>query len=255
MHTSNTAFQNKVVLVTGGSVGIGRASALAFAAAGAAVVVAARREAEGVAVVKAIEAAGGRGSFVRADVSNEADVVAMVAHTIAKWGRLDVLVNNAGIEGKVGPIDTLTAADLDETFGVNVRGTWSSMKHALPHLTQSKGNIINLTSVVADIGMAGTSIYAASKGAVSTMTRATAMEFIKSGVRVNAVSPGPVETDMGARFFGSIDNMRGFAEANVPAGAAAQPADIAAAVLFVASNDARFMVGQIVTVDGGLSVQ
>jgi NAD(P)-dependent dehydrogenase (short-subunit alcohol dehydrogenase family) len=248
-------FEGKVVLVTGGSVGIGRATAEAFAHEGAKVVISARREAEGIEAVKAIQAAGGTASFVRADVANEADVIAMVGHAVSKFGGIDVVFNNAGVEGKLGPIETLGVADFDQVFGVNVRGTWLVMKHALPHLQKSKGSIVNNSSVAADLGMAGTTIYATSKGAITTLTRTAAIEFIKSGVRVNQVSPGPIETEMGSRFFGSIENMRGFAAASVPAGIAGGPSDIAAAVLYLASSAARFVVGQSLTIDGGLLAQ
>ena len=248
-------FDNKVVLVTGGSVGIGKATALAFASEGAKVVVAARRENEGIAAVKEIQSAGGTAAFVRADVAIEADVANMIAFAVKQFGKLDAVFNNAGIEGKNGPIGSLDAADFDSTFGVNVRGTWLVMKHALPHLTTTKGTIVNNSSVAADLGMAGTTIYASSKGAVTTMTRTAAIEFIKAGVRVNAVSPGPIETDMGSRFFGSIDNMRGFAQTSVPAGVPGVPTDIAEAVLYLASTQSKFVVGQTLTVDGGMLSQ
>lgn len=248
-------FEDRVVLVTGGSVGIGLATALAFAREGAKVVVSARREVEGIAAVTKIQSEGGMANFVRADVAVEADVVAMVAHTLKTFGKLDVVFNNAGVEGKLGPIETLGVADFDETFGINVRGTWLVMKHALPHLSATKGVIINNSSVAADIGMAGTTIYAASKGAVTTLTRTAAIEFVKAGVRVNAVSPGPIQTDMGARFFGSLDDMRGFAKTAVPLGIPGVPTDIAEAVLYLASPQASFVVGQTLTIDGGLLSQ
>ena len=247
-------FVDKVVLVTGGNVGIGRAAALAFAAEGAKVVISARREVEGVAVVKEIQKAGGIASYVRTDVAVEADVVGAIAHTIKTYGQLDVLFNNAGIEGKNAPIADLTTADFDQVFGVNVRGLWLAIREALPHLKKTRGVIVNNSSVVADIGFAGTTLYSATKGAVHALTRAAAIELMKEGVRVNAVAPGPIETDMGARFFGSLDNLRGFAQ-TLPAGSSGQPADIAAAVLYLASPESRFVVGQILTVDGGLSAQ
>lgn len=246
-------FDGKVVLVTGGNAGIGRAAAEAFAREGAKVVVSARRETQGIEVVKQIHEDGGTASFVRADVAVEADVVALVAEVVRAHGRLDVVFNNAGIEGKVGPIATLTAADFDETFAINVRGTWLVMKHALPHLAATKGNIVNNASVAADKGMAGTTIYGTSKGAINTLTRTAAIEFAAAGVRVNGVSPGPIETDMGARFFGSLDNMRGFAKTGVPVGAPGATSDIAEAVLYLASPAARFVVGQMLHVDGGMS--
>lgn len=248
-------FEDKVALVTGGNVGIGKATALAFAREGATVVIAARREAEGIAAAQEIRAAGGVASFVRADVASEPDVVAMIDHCIERHGRLDVVFNNAGIEGRNGPIETLGAGDFDETFAVNVRGTWLVMKHALPHLQQSRGSIVNNSSVVAEMGMAGTTIYAASKGAISSLTRAAAMEFIKRGVRVNQVAPGPIETAMGTRFFGTVENMRGFAQTAVPSGTTGTPEQIAEGVLYLASAEASFVVGQSITIDGGLLAQ
>ena len=248
-------FEGKVALVTGGNVGIGRATAEAFAREGAKVVVSARREVEGIAAVKSIRDAGGEATFFRADVASEADVAALVAHVIHKYGQLDVVFNNAGIEGKLGPIATLRAADFDETFAVNVRGSWLVIKHAAPHLATTKGAIVNNASVAADVGMAGTTIYASSKGAIETLTRTAAIELIPTGVRVNAVSPGPIETDMGQRFFGTLDNMRTFASTSVPVGVPGRVEDIAEAVLYLASSEARFVVGQTLTVDGGLASQ
>lgn len=250
-----STFAGKVVLITGGTAGIGRETANAFARKGAQVVISGRREGEGHAVVAEIRAAGGQAHFVRGDVGIEADVVAIVAQAVATYGRLDVVFNNAGIEGRLGTIDAVSAEDFDEVYRINVRGTWLVMKHALPHLQTTRGNIINNSSVVADIGFAGTTIYSSSKGAVHALTRAAAIEFIKQGVRVNAVSPGPIETSMAARFFGSIESARAFAQTGVPAGTAGQPSDIAHAVLYLASPDSQFVVGQILTVDGGLSVQ
>jgi NAD(P)-dependent dehydrogenase (short-subunit alcohol dehydrogenase family) len=248
-------FEGKVALVTGGNVGIGRATAEAFAREGAKVVVSARREVEGIAAVKSIRDAGGEATFFRADVASEADVAALVEHVIHKYGQLDVVFNNAGIEGKLGPIATLTTADFDETFAVNVRGSWLVIKHAAPHLAATKGAIVNNASVAADVGMAGTTIYASSKGAIETLTRTAAIELIPTGVRVNAVSPGPIETDMGQRFFGTLDNMRTFARTGVPVGVPGRAEDIAEAVLYLASPEARFVVGQTLTVDGGMASQ
>lgn len=248
-------FADKVVLVTGGTSGIGREAAKAFAREGAKVVISGRREKEGQAVVAEIQAQGGQASFARGDVAREEDVIAILDHTIATFGRLDAVFNNAGTEGRPGPIETATISDFDEVFHTNVLGTWLVMKHALPHLRKSGGSIVNNGSVVADIGIAGTTIYSASKGAVHSLTRTAAIEFIKSGVRVNAVSPGPIETDMASRFFGSIDNARGFAQTAVPAGVTGHVGDIAEAVLYLASPAARFAVGQILTLDGGLVAQ
>src|SRR5262249_45960929 len=211
-------FDSKVVLVLGGNAGIGRSTAEAFAREGAKVVVAARREVQGVATVQAIQNEGGTAKFVRADVAKEAEVKAAIEATVKEFGRLDVLFNNAGIEGKNGPIGDLGAADFDETFGINVRGTWEAIKHALPHLTKTGGTIINNSSVVAEAGFPNFSIYSASKGAVNALTRSAAMEFLPQGVRVNAVAPGLIETDMAARVFGSLDALRERTKVAVPTG-------------------------------------
>ena len=248
-------FESKVVLVLGGNAGIGRATAEAFAREGAKVVVAARREDQGVAVVQGIQKAGGTAKFIRADVAREADVRAVVDGTVKEFGQLDVLFNNAGIEGKNGPIGTLGPADFDETFGVNVKGTWLAMKHALPHLVKTKGTIVNNSSAVADVGFADFTIYSATKGAVNALTRAAAIEFIPQGVRVNAVAPGPIVTDMAARVFGGLDALQAVAKQAVPVGVPGRVEDIAAAVLYLASPEAGFVVGQILTVDGGLTAR
>jgi NAD(P)-dependent dehydrogenase (short-subunit alcohol dehydrogenase family) len=248
-------FDSKVVLVLGGNSGIGRAAAEAFAREGAKVVVSGRREDQGVAVVQGIQKSGGTAKFIRADIAKEDDVKAAVEGTVTAFGQLDVLFNNAGIEGKNGPIGDLSAADVDETFGVNVRGSWLAMKHALPHLAKTRGSIVNNSSMAADIGLPNASIYSASKGAVNALTRSAAMEFIPQGVRVNAVAPGPIETEMAARMFGSLDAFRAYFKPQIPAGGPGVVEDIAEAVLYLASSEARFVVGQILAVDGGVTAR
>jgi NAD(P)-dependent dehydrogenase (short-subunit alcohol dehydrogenase family) len=248
-------FESKVVLVLGGNAGIGRAAAEAFAREGARVVVAGRREDQGIAVAQGIQKAGGTAKFIRTDVARETDVQAVIEGTVKEYGRLDVLFNNAGIEGKMGPIGTLGASDFDETFGVNVRGTWLAMKHALPHLVKTKGTIVNNGSVVGEIGFPDSSIYSATKGAVHALTRATAIEFVSQGVRVNAVAPGPIETDMAVRVFGGLDELRAIAKQIVPVGVPGVVEDIAAAVLYLASPESRFVVGQVLVVDGGFTTR
>jgi len=248
-------FDSKVVLVLGGNAGIGKAAAEAFAREGAKVVVAARREEQGVAVVKGIQKEGGTAKFIRADVAKEAEVKAVIDGTVKEFGKLDVLFNNAGIEGKMGPVGTLTAGDFDETFGINVKGTWLALKYAAPHLAKTHGTVINNGSVVAEVGFADASIYAASKGAVHALTRAAAIELIPTGVRVNAVAPGPIETDMATRVFGSVEGLRAVAKQTVPLGVPGGVDDVAEAVLYLASPESRFVVGQVLTVDGGLTAR
>jgi len=248
-------FESKVVLVLGGSAGIGRATALAFAREGAKVVVAARREDQGVTVVQAIQKEGGTAKFVRTDIAREADVKAVIDSTVKEFGQLDVVFNNAGIEGKVGPIGGLGVGDFDETFEVNVKGTWLAMKHALPYLVKTQGTIVNTGSVNGEVGFPGTSILSATKGAVHALTRAAAIEFIPQGVRVNAVAPGPIETDLAARAFGGVDELRAAAKQLVPVGKPGAVEDIAAATLYLASPESRFVVGQVLVVDGGMTVR
>ena len=248
-------FESKVVLVLGGNAGIGRAAAEAFAREGAKVVLAARREDQGVAVVQGIQKAGGTAKFIRTDVARDADVKAAVDGTVKEFGQLDVLFNNAGIEGKMGPIGALGPEDFDETFGVNVRGTWLAMKHALPHLAKTKGSIVNNGSVVGEVGFPDATIYSATKGAVHALTRAAGIEFISQGVRVNAVAPGPIETDMAARVFGGLEGLRAVAKQTVPMGTPGVAEDIAAATLYLASPESRFVVGQVLTVDGGMTAR
>jgi NAD(P)-dependent dehydrogenase (short-subunit alcohol dehydrogenase family) len=248
-------FDGKVALVTGGGTGIGRASALAFAREGASVVIAARREEQGVAAVKAIQAAGGTASFIRTDVANEKDLLAAVAFTVKTYGQLDVLFNNAGTGGKSGPIGDLSAADFDLVFNTNVKAFWLLMKYALPHLVKTKGAIVNNGSIVADVGLTNLTLYSMTKGAVHTLTRTAAMEFIASGVRVNAVAPGPTLSEGASRMFGSEEKFEEFFKGRLPVGRTGRPEDIAEAVLYLASPQAAFVVGQILTVDGGLTAQ
>jgi len=248
-------FESKVVLVVGGNAGIGRAAAEAFAREGAKVVVSARREEQGVAVVQAIQKAGGKAKFIRADVAQDADVKALVEATVKEFGQLDVLFNNAGIEGKNGPIGELSASDFDQTFGVNVRGLWLAMKYALPHLARTGGTIVNNSSVVGEVGIPNLTVYSATKGAVNALTRSAALEFIPQGVRVNAVAPGPIETDMAARMFGNLEAFRAYFKPQIPVGAPGVVDDISAAVLYLASPESRFVVGQVLTVDGGISAR
>ena len=242
---------SNVVLVTGGITGIGRATALAFARDGASVVVSGRREDAGKAVALELRALGVEAEFVRADVRTDDDVRDLVDKTVARFGRLDVAVNCAGTEGKAGSVIQQTAQNYSDTFDTNVLGTLLSMKHELRVMqAQGSGSIINLSSTMGSRGVAGASLYTASKHAVEGLTKAAALEGAAFGVRVNAVAPGPVDTEMLTRFTGDADRKAALI-AGVPLKRAARPEEIAQAAVFLASEKASFITGQVIGVNGG----
>jgi len=251
----NITFKDKVVLITGATSGIGKVSALAFADSGAKVVVSGRRESEGKAVVDEIKAAGGEATFIRADVAKESDVEALVAGTLAAYGRLDVAFNNAGVELSGNTTD-VSEADYRRVFDINVWGVLNSMKHEIPALLKSGGgSIINTSSVAGHIGMAGASVYIASKHAVEGLTKSTALEVAKQGIRINAIAPGTIVTDMLDRFAGGVDSEGGkYLLSLNPTGRLGQPHEIAQPVLWLASDAASFVTGQSIIVDGALTV-
>jgi NAD(P)-dependent dehydrogenase (short-subunit alcohol dehydrogenase family) len=249
-------FANKVALVTGATSGIGRATAIAFAREGARVVVSGRREKEGRETISIIEKAGGNATFVRTDVTNESEVAALVAKTLATYGRLDAAFNNAGVEGNVGPIHEQTTENYHETMNANVLGVFLSLKHEIAAMLKSGGGgIVNNASVAGVKGFPGVAIYVASKHAVLGLTKTTALEYAKQGIRVNAVLPGPIETPMLDRFKVGIgtDATRQLVTA-LPIGRTGQPEEIAAAVLWLCSDQASYVTGQSLAVDGGVTV-
>jgi NAD(P)-dependent dehydrogenase (short-subunit alcohol dehydrogenase family) len=240
-----------VVLITGALTGIGRATALAFAQQGASVVVSGRRDDVGEALVAELLALGAEAKFIRADVRHEIDVQNLIDKTVARFGRLDVAVNNAGTEGKPGPVTEQTADSYAATFDTNVLGVLLSMKHELRVMqVQGTGSIVNLSSTMGQRGAAGASLYTASKHAVEGLTKSAALEAAAFGVRVNAVAPGPIETAMLDRFTGNADRKAGLV-AGVPLKRAGRPEEIADAIVFVASSKASFITGQIINVNGG----
>jgi NAD(P)-dependent dehydrogenase (short-subunit alcohol dehydrogenase family) len=240
-----------VVLITGALTGIGRATAFAFAKQGARVVVSGRRDDAGAALVIDLRALGAEAAFVRADVRHEDDVRNLVEKTVASFGQLDVAVNNAGTEGTPGPVTEQSAETYSATFDTNVLGTLLSMKHELRlMLAQKAGSIINISSTMGQRGAPGASLYTASKHAVEGLTKSAALEAAGAGVRVNAVAPGPVETEMLTRFTGSAERKAGLV-AGVPMKRAGTPNEIADAVVFLASAQASFITGQIINVNGG----
>ena len=241
-----------VVLITGALTGIARATALAFAKQGARIIISGRRDDAGAALVTELHASGGEADFVRADVRREDEIRALVDATVERFGRLDVAVNAAGTEGKPGPATEQTVESYAATFDTNVLGTVLSMKHELRvMLAQGSGSIVNISSTYGHEGGAGASIYAASKHAVEGLTKSVALEFGSSGIRVNAVAPGPIQTPMLDRWAGSEDVKAHLATLNAQK-RIGRPAEIARAVMYLASEDASFVTGHILNVDGGI---
>lgn len=246
--------EKPVVLITGGLTGIGRATAFAFAEKGAKVVVSGRRDAEGKALEKELNGLGTEAAYIKADVRNEQDVRRLVDETVARFGRLDIAINNAGTEGKAGPIIGQTPESYAAIFDTNVLGVLLSMKHELRVMqARGRGSIVNVSSVYGHEGGAGASVYVGSKHAVEGMTKSAALEGAVSGVRVNAVAPGPIDTPMLDRFTGTAERKASFASL-IPLGRRVGTSEeVAEAIVFVGSDAASFITGQIVTVDGGLT--
>src|SRR3954471_16203640 len=242
---------NPVVLITGALTGIGRAAAIAFAKEGARVVIAGRHEEAGQQLTTELRALGAEAEFIRADVRHEDEVRDLVDRTVARFGRLDVAVNNAATEGQVGPITDQTAASYAATFDTNVLGVILSMKHEVRVMQrQGSGSIINVSSTYGHEGAAGASVYAGSKHAVEGITKSVALEIAKSGIRVNAVAPGPTDTAMLNRFTGTAQNKAALAS-QVPLGRLGLSEELANAIVFIASDDASYVTGHVLNGDGG----
>jgi NAD(P)-dependent dehydrogenase (short-subunit alcohol dehydrogenase family) len=240
-----------VVLVTGALTGIGRATALAFARQGDIVVVSGRREAEGKALEAELRGLGAEAAFIAADVRHEDDISRLVDQTVARFGRIDAAVNNAGTEGKPGPVTEQTPESYAAMFETNVLGMLLSLKHELRVMQpQGSGSIVNISSTMGERGAANLALYTASKHAVEGLTKSAALETAAFGVRVNAVAPGPTETAMLDRLTGSPDKKAAFYAA-VPLKRGARPEEIAEAITFLASDRASFITGQIIRVNGG----
>ena len=247
---------HSTVLITGALTGIGRATAIAFAREGANIVVSGRRDEAGIRLADELRALGVQAEYLRADVTHEEDQRALVRQAVECFGRLDVAVNNAGTEGQLGPVTGQTEANYRATFDANVLGVLLGMKHQLPvMLAQGSGAIVNLSSIAGHVGMAGASVYVASKHAVEGLTKSAALEGAAAGVRVNGVAPGPVQTDMLERFTGGSADAKAGLFGMVPAKRGGSPEEIAQTIVFLASDKARYLTGQIVAVDGGYTAQ
>src|SRR6266478_196000 len=246
-------FSDKVALVTGGTSGIGKTTATEFARAGAKVVLSGRREKEGANVVAQIQQLGGAAAFIRADVAKDADVKAMVDFTVTTYGRLDIAFNNAGVEW-IGPLDQATEAEYRRIFDINVWGVLNSMRHEIPAMLKNGGGaIVNNSSVAGHVGLGEVSIYIASKHAVEGLTKSVALEFARQNIRINAVAPGVIATEMFDRF--AEGAMRDQITSMIPVGRSGVTEEIAAAVLYLCSDDAKFTIGTSLVVDGGWVAQ
>lgn len=246
----------KVALVTGGGSGIGQATALIFAREGAKVVVADITVEGGEETVRQIQAAGGDATFVKTDVSKAAEVEALVNKTVETYGQLDCAFNNAGIEGAAKFTTECTEEEFDRTIAVNVTGVWLCMKYEIQHmLSQGGGSIVNTASAAGLIGLPSASDYVASKHAVVGLTKTAALEYAKSGIRVNAVCPGAIDTPMIARSAQAIPGFDELAVAMEPVGRFGQSSEIGEAVVWLCSDAASFVTGIPMSVDGGMVAQ
>jgi NAD(P)-dependent dehydrogenase (short-subunit alcohol dehydrogenase family) len=250
----DSGLSGAVVLITGALTGIGKATALAFAKEGSRIVVSGRRQQEGADFATELQAMGVEAEFIYADVRQEKDLENLIQRTVGKFGRLDIAVNNAGTEGKPGPITEQTAESYAATFETNVLGVLLSMKQELRVMkAQGYGSIVNVSSTLGIRGGAGASVYSASKHAVEGLTKSAALEVASMGIRVNAVAPGPIDTGMFDRFAGSPESKER-TKVKLPVQRLGKPEEVANTIVYIGSNSAPFLTGQSIVVDGGRSL-
>lgn len=248
--------KGSVAVVTGGAAGIGRAAALAFAAQGASVVVADLKVEAGKQVARTIEDAGGKAIFVKTDVSKSADVDALIESTVSTFGRLDYAFNNAGIEGQLGTTADCTEENFDRTLAINLRGLWLCLRREIREmLRQGGGAIVNMSSVAGIVGFANLPAYVASKHGVLGLTKTAALEYAQKGIRVNAVCPGVIHTEMIDRVTGKDPAVEKQFVGLEPMGRMGTPEEIAGAVVWLCSKSAAFVTGHGLVIDGGLVAQ
>jgi len=246
--------ENKVALITGGTTGIGRDTAVLFAKHGAKVVFTGRREAEGNETLGLVRAAGGEGLFLKSDVSKASDVQSIVQKTVEKFRRLDIAFNNAGVEGQLMPLIDQTEENWDYVHNINLKGLWLCLKYEVQQMLKqgSGGAIVNMSSVAGLIGAAGLGVYVASKHGVLGLTKSAALEYAPQGIRVNAVCPAVIETAMADRAFGGDPAVNKAMLALHPLGRFGKPIEIAEAVLWMCSEKSSFMTGHEIVLDGGM---
>jgi len=248
------SFAGKTALVFGGTAGIGRSAAIAFASAGANVFISGLGAAEGKEVEAEARSKGAEAVFMEADVTRESEVQAVVSAAAERFGRIHAAVNNAGIEGRFGPVQDLTEADFDRIISVNLKGIWLGLKYEIPHmLAHGGGAIVNTSSSAGVTGIANVAVYTASKHGVVGLTKATALELAQARIRVNAIAPGPVNTDLLKRMVGGHIDLSVIAD-HVPMRRISEPEESAQAILWLCSDAASFITGHTLVVDGGLTV-
>ena len=247
-------FDGRTALVIGGTTGIGRATAVCFAKAGANVVIAGLGAADGRQAAAEVQAAGAQALFIEADVTRESDVRDVMSRAVERFGRIHAAVNNAGIEGRFGPVQDATSDDFDRIIGVNLKGVWLGLKYQVPHmLEQGGGAIVNTSSSAGITGIPMVALYTASKHAVVGLTKASALELATSNIRVNAVAPGPVNTGLLHRMIeGKIDSS--VIASQVPMRRISEPEETARAIVWLCSDAASYVTGHTLVVDGGLTV-
>ncbi|MGH7984463.1 MAG: SDR family oxidoreductase [Candidatus Udaeobacter sp.] len=249
-------FEGKVALVTGGGSGIGRATALAFARDGAQVVIGNRNVERGEETVSMIREAGGTASFQRTDVLVAADIEALVKHAVSEYGGLDLAFNNAGIEGDVRPLVEQTESNYDAVMDINVKGVWLSMKYEIPRMLERGGGaIVNCSSVAGVIGFPGIGIYSTSKHAVIGLTKAAALEYSAQGIRINAVNPAVIDTEMVDRLAEGMNVKKDDLTTFHPIGRLGRVEEVAEAVLWLCSSKASFVTGHSLMVDGAFTAR
>lgn len=252
----NNSLKGKVALVTGGTTGIGQESAIALAGVGAKVIVAGRGIERGEETVNLIQKEGGEATFIKADISQAAEVEAMVKEAVETYGSLDCAFNNAGTEGKLAPITELSEEDLNKVIDINLKGTWLCLKYEITQmLKQGNGAIVNTSSGYGEAGGANLSLYSASKHGIIGLTKSLALEYATKSIRINAIAPGPIDTGMPDRGTSSKEALENYISTFVPMNRMGTSREVAEAVVWLCSDAASFVTGATLAVDGGYLAQ